>query len=393
VDFAPSDTQREIAGLASRALRASDPWKELAHADLLSLALPEWLGGEGLGAAEVGTLLTEAGRSGAAVPALATLALGVLPAVAWASRDLQADLLAGVGTGDRVLTAALREPSDPFPARPAAVMTDGTVTGVKVGVPYCAEASRVLVPVTVVGETTAIDGEGVAGSRAEVAIIDPGTAVVMRTYASGGEPEYTLRLDRTPVLGVLGDGAAAGLYQFALAGACCVADGAVAAALELTREHIRTREQFGRPLATFQAAAQHVADVYIAARTLHLAATSATWRLTEGLDAGDDLDVAAYWLASRAPAALRTCHHLHGGTGMDVTYPLPRLSALVKDLVRFVGGADYRLDRLAAREATPAARPAAPVPAASPVPGAPDPAPSPSLAPSPGPALAPHPAA
>jgi 3-oxo-4-pregnene-20-carboxyl-CoA dehydrogenase alpha subunit len=89
--------------------------------------------------------------------------------------------------------------------------------------------------------------------------------------------------------------------------------------------------------------------VYIVARTLHLAATSASWRLAEGLDAGADLDVAAYWLAARAPAALRTCHHLHGGLGMDVTYPLPRLSALVKDLVRFVGGAEYRLDRLAAR--------------------------------------------
>jgi 3-oxo-4-pregnene-20-carboxyl-CoA dehydrogenase alpha subunit len=59
--------------------------------------------------------------------------------------------------------------------------------------------------------------------------------------------------------------------------------------------------------------------------------------------------VAAYWLASRAPAALRTCHHLHGGIGMDVTYPLHRYSALIKDLVRFVGGAEYCLDRLGAR--------------------------------------------
>ena len=59
--------------------------------------------------------------------------------------------------------------------------------------------------------------------------------------------------------------------------------------------------------------------------------------------------MAAYWLADQAPGALRTCHHLHGGTGMDVTYPLHRYSALVKDLVRLVGGADYRLDRLGAR--------------------------------------------
>ena len=367
MDFTHDDTQREIASLASRALSAADPWKELAHAGLLSLALPGWLDGDELGLTEVGTVLTEVGRRGAAVPALATLALGVLPAVRWADRALREDLLAGVGTGDRVLTAALREPSNPFPARPATIfslpgglVSGGEVSGVKVGVPYCAEAARVLVPATVV--------EKKGAEKTAVVVVDPAAASVERTYSSDGDPEYTLRLDRTPVLGVLADGAAEGLYQFALAGACCVADGAVAGALALTTEHIRGREQFGRPLATFQAAAQHVADVYIAARTLHLAVTSACWRLAEGLDAGADLDVAAYWLAARAPEALRTCHHLHGGTGMDVTYPLPRLSALVKDLVRFTGGADYRLDRLAERQRpTPLAAPT-PAPPSTPAP-------------------------
>ena len=48
-----------------------------------------------------------------------------------------------------------------------------------------------------------------------------------------------------------------------------------------------------------------------------------------------------------APRAVRTCHHLHGGLGMDVTYPLHRFSGLVADLVRFLGGAEYRLERLA----------------------------------------------
>jgi len=139
-----------------------------------------------------------------------------------------------------------------------------------------------------------------------------------------------------------------------VAGACALADGAVAGALALTRDHVAARQQFGRPLAAFQAVSQQVADVFIASRTLHLAALSACWRLArEGGrgggrgDAAGDLDVAAYWCAEHAPRAVRTCHHLHGGLGMDVTYPLHRYSALVGDLVRFLGGADYRLERLA----------------------------------------------
>jgi hypothetical protein len=205
----------------------------------------------------------------------------------------------------------------------------------------------------------------VAGGGTTVVVVDPADPAVcaIKTHTASGDPEYTLRMEDTPVAGVLSDGAFGGISDFALAGACAVADGALAGALALTREHIGTRQQFGRPLATFQAAAQQIADVYIEARTLHLAVTSAVWRLDAGLTqfsgeaqlsgeymGGSDLDVAAYWLASRAPAAMLTCHHLHGGIGMDVTYPLPRLSGLVKDLVRFTGGADYRLGRLAARE-------------------------------------------
>jgi alkylation response protein AidB-like acyl-CoA dehydrogenase len=157
-------------------------------------------------------------------------------------------------------------------------------------------------------------------------------------------------MDQAPIESVLGPAeCVSDLYHLAVAGACALIDGAVAGALALTRDHVATREQFGRPLAAFQAVSQQIADVYIASRTLHLAALSACWRLAgEGTsDGGADLEVAGYWCAEQAPRTVRICHHLHGGLGMDVTYPLHRFSALVADLVRFLGGADYRLERLA----------------------------------------------
>jgi alkylation response protein AidB-like acyl-CoA dehydrogenase len=49
--------------------------------------------------------------------------------------------------------------------------------------------------------------------------------------------------------------------------------------------------------------------------------------------------VAGSWCAEQATRSVRICHHLHGGLGMDVTYPLHRFSSLVTDLVRFLGGA------------------------------------------------------
>ena len=79
-------------------------------------------------------------------------------------------------------------------------------------------------------------------------------------------------MDQAPVESVLGPAECVrDLYQLAVAGACALIDGAVAGALALTRDHVATREQFGRPLATFQAVSQQIADVYIASRTMHLA--------------------------------------------------------------------------------------------------------------------------
>ncbi|MGO8957601.1 MAG: acyl-CoA dehydrogenase family protein [Streptosporangiaceae bacterium] len=333
-------------------------WKELAQAGLLSLALPADLGGDDLGMLAIAALLTEVGRHAARIPALATLALGVLPVQRSADRELVRKLLTGVAGGDTILTAALREPSGPMPDEPGAVTTalglGGTVSGVKVGVPYAAAARWILVPASLAGGTASRNVD----NRTVIAVVEPDADGLscQRTRSSSGLPEYTLRLDRTPVAGILDGCTVAGLCQFAVAGACAVADGALAAALDLTTSHLRTREQFGRPLATFQAAAQQAADVYATARTLHLVAAAACWQLDTGRDAERDTDVAAYWLAQYVPVALRTCHHLHGGLGMDVTYPLPRYSALVTDLAALVGGADARLERLGNWEALRAGR-------------------------------------
>jgi 3-oxo-4-pregnene-20-carboxyl-CoA dehydrogenase alpha subunit len=362
MDFTRTEAEIEVSQLAASVLATAGTdagastdfdtslWKDLARAGLLSLALPAAVGGDELGVQATAAVLTEVGRCAARVPALATLALGVLPVTRFADPALKERLLAGVATGETVLTAAIREPSDPMPAAPRTVANltssgqPGTLTGLKIGVPYAAAANWILVP--------ARAGTPDAPARTVVAVIEPDADGVscQRTRSSSGLPEYTLRLADTPIVRLVDGCDADALYRIAVAGACAIADGVLAAALDLTTEHVRSREQFGRPLATFQAVAQQIADVYATVRTQHLATLSACWHLDTGRDAGRDTDVAAYWLAEYGPRAMRTCHHLHGGLGMDITYPLPRYSALLTDLVALVGGADDRLERLSWRE-------------------------------------------
>ncbi|MDT7601125.1 MAG: 3-oxo-4-pregnene-20-carboxyl-CoA dehydrogenase alpha subunit [Pseudonocardiales bacterium] len=368
MDFNLDETQREIADLAREVLgREPDPatsWKALGRAGLLSLAVPEDLGGAGLGVLETAVVLAEVGRVTAAVPALETLALGVLPVARTGTDHQRRELLTAVADG-AVLTAALHEPSAPMPTAPrtaAAPEPDGdgwTVSGTVVGVRSAAEAHRVLVPASL--------GERGVG----VLLVDPNAPGVSLTptRSSAALPEATVRLDgvrvgRDGLLGADETGRVlAELYRSALVGACAVGDGVLAGALELTAAHLRTREQFGRPLATFQAVAQQVADVYLASRTLHLASLAACWALDSAAadpagnpvgnpdadpdEYSDDIEVAGYWLAEQALPALHTCQHLHGGLGMDIGYPLHRHYAWGRDLARFVGGVDHRLEAIA----------------------------------------------
>lgn len=83
-----------------------------------------------------------------------------------------------------------------------------------------------------------------------------------------------------------------------------------------------------------------------------MASTSAIWRLSEGRDADDDLDVLGFWRTSQAPPAMQICHHLHGGTGMGITYPMNRYYSSIEDLTRLLGGPTHRLELVGAQRSS-----------------------------------------
>jgi hypothetical protein len=344
VDFSPDETQRAVADLARTVIRGAEAdharataalasengydeslWKAVAQAGLLSLAVPESVGGDGFGPLEVAAVLTEVGRQTLPVPAYATLALGVLP-IARFGTPTQQTVLAEVADG-AILTGALGV----LNAQPDgdALLLSGRVSAV----PYAAQARLILLP-----------------TAHGIALVAPGAPglTLVRSTTSTGAPEYTVVCEGVRAESILA-ATIADLGRYAVAGAAALADGVLAGAVDLTAEHLRTRQQFGKPLATFQAVAQQIADVYIVARTVHLASTSVNWRLSADLDANDDLDIAAYWLAAEMPRALQVCHHLHGGLGVDITYPLHRFYSHGKDLARLAGGAAAGLDRIGVR--------------------------------------------
>ncbi len=335
MDFDLTATQQAVADVATSVLERELTWDALVGGGVAALPVPEGLGGDGVGLPEVATVLTAVGRHGAITPALATLGFGVVPLVDLASDEQQARFLAGVAKGG-VLTAALNEPGTALPDRPATTFADGRLSGTKVGVAYAEQAEWIIV--------TADNAVVVVSPKAD------GVRLV-KTPTSNGSDEYTVTFDcvAIPDSDVLAGASAHRANQLALAAIGAYADGLVAGALRLTADYVANRKQFGKPLSTFQTVAAQLAEVYIASRTIGLVAKSVIWRLSEGRDADKDLDVLGYWVTSQAPRVTQLCHHLHGGMGMDITYPMHRYYSTIKDLSRLLGGPSHRLDLVGAQ--------------------------------------------
>ncbi|KAB8181140.1 acyl-CoA dehydrogenase family protein [Microbispora catharanthi] len=353
MDFDLDETHAELRALAASVLdreadqarieaheRGGRPydagaWKALAQAGLLGACLPPEAGGAGLGPLAMAVILREAGARVAPVPALPGLIAALT--VAGHGTDAQRRALAPFAEGEEVLTVAFREagagPGDP----PAAIARDGRITGRPGIVPYAAEASSILVPAL-------SDGE------AALFLVRPGAARLRPVPTAAGEPAAVVILEDAPgeMVGEPDGAAVAALRLNTLAAVTATASGVLAGALALTKGHIATRRQFDRVLAEFQAVTMQIADVYIAARALDVAMWTGVWRLGEGLPAERDLAVAAYNAAADAVRALYTCQHLHGGVGLDLTYPLHRYFGLGKHLAHLLGGEQAQLDLIGA---------------------------------------------
>ncbi|MFC4535507.1 acyl-CoA dehydrogenase family protein [Sphaerisporangium dianthi] len=339
-------------------------WRAVARAGLIGACLPEEAGGAGLGAVAMAVIAREAGAR--VVPAPLQDGLVAAMVIGRYGSAAQRALAARLAEGEIVLTAALLEPGRDLgappltEARPAGEAGEGghagdggdaaraheertaggwVLSGRKTMVSYAAESAAIVVP--------AVTPRGVG-----LFLVEPGAAELRPVPTATGEPAAALILDGTPAepLGEPDGVAFASLRRLALVALTASASGVLAGALALTTEHIRTRKQFDRALAEFQAVTMQIADVYIAGRALDVAVWSGAWRVDQGLDEEAELDlaVAAHTVADTALAALYTCQHLHGGLGLDVTYPLHRHFAWGKHRAHLLGGVEARLDSMGA---------------------------------------------
>ncbi|WP_369043227.1 acyl-CoA dehydrogenase family protein [Streptomyces sp. Midd1] len=314
-------------------------WAKLADADLLSLLLDEEYGGAGLDAVALCLVLRESAKVLARVPLLESSAAAVT-VQRYGGPESKADLLARAGRGELVMTVAASGRTGHEPAeRAVSARLDGdawVLDGTQTAVPWAYGADIIVVPAhTDTGRTV-------------LALVprDLDGVVLAEQISTTGERLGRLRLDSARIAPrdvITAEGAWKWLRELLATGTCAQALGLGEAVLRMTSEYTGKREQFGFPVATFQAVAVQAANRYIDLRAMEATLWQAAWRLDTGaggpLPASGDVAVAKIWASEGVRRVVQTAQHLHGGFGADTDYSLHRYHAWAKQLELSLGPA------------------------------------------------------
>lgn len=316
-------------------------WRALAEAGVLGLAIEESLGGSGGGLSELGVFSVEAGR--ALCPNVVHSTACAARAIDWlGGPEVRESWLPVLASGAARSTVALWNPRDASDVSPRLNAETDRAGGWRLSGTADFVADADLADLIVV---TAHAGGVTLGFVVDA--VAPGIAAVP-VAMMGGHRAFRVSFD-----GVVADGPARILggsngvaesqlrrvSNAAVALHCLDLVGVGEAVLQRTVDHTKMREQFGRPIASFQAAQHLVADMRIKLSAARLAAHSAVFWIGKGRIGTRETAIARMHAAAVKGITL-DAHQLHGGMGYVLDTDLHLYSERARVLATLGGGAD-----------------------------------------------------
>jgi acyl-CoA dehydrogenase len=346
-----------------RALRdAEDPigfskplWKEMAELGWVGLPFPEDCGGADLGLAELAVVLEPLGRNLAPEPFLSTVLLGGQALLLGGSDAQKQRWLPQLVAGDAFLALAYQEPRSRYALRRVATRAEREgagwrLSGEKIQVLDGHVADALLVAARTAGQE--IDAEGIS-----LFLVEAGTAglAVVRQHLVDERGAALVSLDGVSVGGdalVGSEGQGGDLLEAvvdrACVGLCAEMLGAMSACFDRTLDYLKTRQQFGVPIGSFQALKHRAADLFIEIELSRSAVMAAARAVDE--DAPEARKLVSLAKARCTDAFVEVANEgvqMHGGIGMtdehDIGFYIKRSRAAATSF----GDAAFHRDRWA----------------------------------------------
>lgn len=370
MDFKLSDEQEMLArtvaryvereyDIASRRKLAASPlgyspqnWASLAELGLLSLNIPESDGGMGGGPIETMLVMEAFGRGLVVEPFLPTAVVSAALLARGASESTRASLFPSIAAGELKVCVGTNEPEGGFDLSHVATSArlDGTgwrISGRKCVVLGGDSADKFIIPARTAAELT--DRSGVT-----LFLVDskaPGLSA--RPFPTiDGMRCAEVQLKDVPAQAVIGEvNEGYPLLEWAvdrgIAALCAEAVGAIEALLQTTAEYLKTRSQFGQPLARFQALQHRIADMFTALQQARAVAVLAAAEVDNpDRDERRRALATAKTLVGRAGRLVgELAIQLHGGMGMTDEMSVGLYFKRLRCIDMTWGDSDYHLEQ------------------------------------------------
>ena len=337
---------------------SAEIWTELAELGVIGALFTEDQGGFGGAGFDISVVFEELGRAGVVEPFLDTAVIGG-GLIAALGDDTQQELLEAIIGGAAHLAFAHGEPAARFDlshVETTAVESGGTITlNGRKSVVVNAEAAGSLI--------VSARETGAAGDRDGISLFlvpADSDGLMLRGYpmlAGGRAAEVTLDNVSVPASARLGASGSAMLAiedVVARANVALAAEalGAMETAVELTRDYLTTRKQFGRPIGTFQALAHRYSDLLIEMEQARSAVINAAGHLeVERADRDRQIASARNLMGRAGRLVAEESIQMHGGIAMTKEYELAHIAKRIVMSDHRFGDVDYHLERFIALSA------------------------------------------
>ena len=340
------DFETYRAQIADKTSHDPAMWASLAELGIMAMPLPESAGGFDGDHTDIALISAELGRRLVPEPYVSNVVVSAY-ILGELGGDAHAEDLSAIGMGEKRFAAGFYEPGERH--NPLALNTkaeksgDGwTLNGHKAVVLGADTAGAFIVSADAGGASLFVvpaDADGVTIRQYQLLDGRGAADIVLNNVSVGGDA----------LLGKAGAAEEVILEAVDRGAAALVADsvGAIEEVIELTKDYLRTRTQFGRPIGTFQVLAHRMVDLLVEYEQAKSMSMEASVEATNNDGAARKKAVSA--AKAKVGAVSRKFGQesiqLHGGIGMTDEYAL---GSYVKRLLvneTLFGDTDYHLER------------------------------------------------
>jgi len=331
-----------------------DLWRKMAGLGWMGLALPESAGGSGMSFLDLAVLLEEMGRACLPGPFFAAVVLAGLTILDAGSEEQRQRYLPGIAGGNKLATLALTETEGTLEAASIKMtaVADGDgyrLDGTKLFVPDAHVADHILC-IARTGEPSA------AGDGLSLFVVDAGATglgcSLLKTIAADKLCEVTFEGVRVPAENLIGTAEKAWpvverTLQRAAAARCCDLSGIVQSVLEMTLQYAKERQQFDRPIGSFQVIQHYCAQMATDVDATRFGTYQAAWALSEGISGGREVAIAKAWAGEAYERVVTLAHQIHGAIGCTIDHDLQFYTRRGKASQLSYGTGDHHLETVA----------------------------------------------